>query len=116
MKLSIIIVLLTRYLMEGIQARYGFNFERKPNYDIYLTPTAEHKYTLLWMHGLGDSAEGFLDFFYSPKSVVPNANTKVILLNAPKQPVTCNGGYAMNSWYDILELRGPNKKYDEASV
>ena len=88
--------------MEGGQAKHGFIFERKPNNDIYLTPTAEHKYTLLWMHGLGDSSDGFLDFFFTSKSIVPNQNTKVILLNAPKQPVTCNGGFSMNSWYDIL--------------
>jgi phospholipase/carboxylesterase len=115
MKIIIIIAVL-RYLMEGGQAKHGFIFERKPNNDIYLTPTAEHKYTLLWMHGLGDSSDGFLDFFFTSKSIVPNQNTKVILLNAPKQPVTCNGGFSMNSWYDILELRGPNVKVDEASI
>ena len=47
------------------QAKYGFYFERKPTNDIYLTPEGEHKYTLIWMHGLGDSSDGFLDFFYS---------------------------------------------------
>jgi phospholipase/carboxylesterase len=40
--------------------------------DIYLTPVDEHKYTIIWMHGLGDSASGFLDFFYCTKSIVPN--------------------------------------------
>ncbi len=55
----------------------GFTFEKKPNNDIYLTPEAEHKYTLIWMHGLGDSSEGFLDFFYTKKeNILPN---KVII-------------------------------------
>ncbi len=62
-----------------------FNLEKKPSHDIYLTPkSGEHKYTLIWMHGLGDSSEGFLDFFQCPKPWLPNLNTKVILLNAPK--------------------------------
>jgi phospholipase/carboxylesterase len=68
------------------------------------------------MHGLGDSSEGFLDFFYTEDSVVPNPNTKVILLNAPKQPVTINGGHIMNSWYDILALKGPDVRVDESQI
>ena len=85
------------------EAKYGLLMTKKGN-DIILTPVEEHKYTIIWMHGLGDSALGFLDFFYSKHSIVPNSNTKVVLLNAPKQPVTCNGGMSMNSWYDIFEL------------
>lgn len=53
-------------------ARFGFFKEKKPTNDIYLQPEAEHKFTLIWMHGLGDSAEGFLDFFYSPKPALSN--------------------------------------------
>jgi hypothetical protein len=48
------------------KAKFGFFKEKKPNRDIHLTPeNGEHKYTVIWMHGLGDSSEGFLDFFYS---------------------------------------------------
>ena len=59
------------------KARYGFFYEKKDNEDIYLTPEGEHKYTLVWMHGLGDSSEGFLDFFYSDDTLLPH---KVISL------------------------------------
>lgn len=70
--------------MEGVKpSKFGYYFEKKEK-DIYLTPSVgEHKFTLVWMHGLGDSAQGFLDFFYSDESIISNKNTKVILLNAP---------------------------------
>jgi hypothetical protein len=45
---------------------------KKANEDIYLTPEGEHKYTMVWMHGLGDSSEGGRDFFYSDDSVLPH--------------------------------------------
>ena len=57
--------------MDSASAKHGLIMSKRGN-DIYLTPVAEHKYTLIWMHGLGDSAAGFLDFFYSSNPVVPN--------------------------------------------
>lgn len=34
--------------------------------DIYVTPKeGKHTETLVWMHGLGDTAEGWFDVFYS---------------------------------------------------
>ena len=76
----------------------------------------EHKWTLLFLQGLGDSSDGFLDFFYTRKSILPNPNTKVILLNAPKQPVTINGGATMNSWYDIRSLTAAADSEDEVQI
>jgi predicted esterase len=65
------------------------------------------------MHGLGDSAEGFLDVFNNPEyNVVPD-NCKVLLLTAPERAVSMNGGMKMNSWYDIMQLGAPPKKFDE---
>ena len=87
------------------ETKFGFKIEKKPT-DITLTPVEEHKYTLIWLHGLGDTAEGFLNFFYSEKPWLPNMNTKVILLEAPKQPVTINNGEMMHSWYDIAPILG----------
>ena len=86
--------------------------------DIYLLPQkSQHKFTLIWLHGLGDTAEGFLEYFYSPVTLIPNNNTKVILLTAPEQAVTINGGDIMNSWYDILKVEndedGRKKDVDE---
>ena len=57
---------------------------------IILNPRSEHKYTLIWLHGLGDRPEHF-------KSVFLNANdstgiklpvgTKVVIPTAPERAV-----------------------------
>lgn len=60
---------------------------------IYLDPVAEnqpHQYTMIFLHGLGDSAEGFLTSF-SEEEWLPN-NCRIILPTAPEKPVSCNGG------------------------
>ncbi len=57
--------------------------------------------SVIWMHGLGDSGEGWapivneLDLSGLPgiRFIFPHANT---------MPVTINGGYVMRSWYDII--------------
>jgi len=54
-------------------------------------------------HGLGDSANGWVDTIHqyvSPK--LPHV--RFVLPTAPEQPVTVNGGMPSNSWYDIEAL------------
>ena len=65
--------------------------------DITLMPSV-HQRTIVWLHGLGDTANGFADIFYrSP--VLPD--TKMVLPTAPIQAVTINQGARMPSWYDL---------------
>lgn len=81
-----------------------YNAERGQNREIILTPKSnEIEYSLIWLHGLGDSAEGFLPIFMSDLTPVPET-FKVRLLTAPASPVTINNGMICNSWYDILAL------------
>ena len=55
------------------------------------------------MHGLGDSAAGWVDVAAGPlASALPHA--LFILPTARSQPVSINGGMLMNSWYDIKSL------------
>lgn len=61
------------------------------------------KFSLIWLHGLGDSPLGFTDFFTLPQSPL-NIGARVKLLHAPINPVTLNGGMKMPSWYDIKSL------------
>jgi phospholipase/carboxylesterase len=82
----------------------------KRNDDIYLIPKSEeHKETIVWLHGLGDSAEGFVDVFLDDKLNPVRPSTKVILLTAPSNPVTINNNYAMPSWYDIKVMSSDSK-------
>ena len=69
------------------------------------------RYSLIWLHGLGDTSAGFLDYFDIPISPAYHG-ARVKLLHAPIQPVTINGGMSMPSWYDIKTL-GFDQKRDE---
>lgn len=71
--------------------------------DIYLIPKT-HTETLIWLHGLGDTAEGFFPVFSSEMNPC-SPTTKIVLLTAPIRPVTINMGMKFHSWYDIRDLR-----------
>ncbi len=60
-------------------------------------------YSIIWLHGLGDSSLGFADFFELPQSPLYQG-AKVKLIQAPLRRVTINGGMKCNSWYDIKML------------
>ncbi|GMI91443.1 hypothetical protein like AT4G22300 [Hibiscus trionum] len=58
---------------------------------------------VLWLHGLGDSGpanEPIKTLFRSPEF----RNTKWSFPSAPENPVTCNYGMKMPSWFDIHEI------------
>ncbi|XP_052202661.1 probable carboxylesterase Os04g0669500 [Diospyros lotus] len=58
---------------------------------------------IVWLHGLGDSGpanEPIRTLFTSPQF----ANTRWSFPSAPNQPVTCNRGVVMPSWFDLHEI------------
>lgn len=85
------------------------------NDDIILTPNDGYNSVLIWMHGLGDSALGYKDFFVSNYSPLPK-KMKVHLLTAPKAAVTINGGMVMTSWYDIKSFNKSSDSINESDV
>ena len=81
---------------------------------IVIDPQLSHKATVIWLHGLGDSGEGFAPIV--PEINLPSElGVKFIFPHAPVQPVTINGGMAMRSWYDIKSL-DLDKRADEQGV
>ncbi|MBQ4834102.1 carboxylesterase [Pseudoalteromonas sp. MMG010] len=74
----------------------------------------EHKATVIWLHGLGDSGDGFLPVA-SQLGLPAELGVKFIFPHAPVQPVTINGGMEMRSWYDIKSL-DLDKRADEQGV
>ena len=68
-------------------------------------------FSLIWLHGLGDTSAGFLDYFSESNSPVFKG-ARIQLLHAPIKPVTINGGMSMPSWYDIRTLNSPNVPED----
>lgn len=41
------------------------------NGNIILSPLAEHKFTFIWLHGLGGSPETFVSHFLNKNHIVP---------------------------------------------
>ncbi len=70
---------------------------------IEIQPEAEHKYSVIWLHGLGADGHDF-EGLVPELNLTAKANIHFIFPNAPIQPVTINGGMSMRSWYDILEM------------
>jgi len=62
----------------------------------------KHTATVIFLHGLGDSGEGWAPVTKQLGQYLPHV--KFILPNAPVQPVTLNLGMSMPSWYDIYSL------------
>ena len=57
---------------------------------IYLDPKIKHDQTLIFLHGLGDTSEGFVDLFLQIEVISPS--TRIVLPTAPTRPITINGG------------------------
>ena len=74
-------------------------------------PTA----TVIWLHGLGADVSDFVP-------IVPELGlsedyaVRFIFPDAPYRAVTCNGGYEMRAWYDILSLAPDSRQIDEAGL
>ncbi|CAD8193805.1 unnamed protein product [Paramecium octaurelia] len=73
--------------------------QKQADGSLILFPKSDHKYSLIWMHGLGDTSYGFLSMFQ--KQQIVNPETKILLLQAPKRRVTINKGHVSSSWFDI---------------
>jgi phospholipase/carboxylesterase len=62
-----------------------------------------HQATVIWLHGLGDSGNGFAPIV--PALNIPDTlGIKFIFPHAPVRPVTVNNGMAMRAWYDIKSM------------
>jgi phospholipase/carboxylesterase len=81
---------------------------------IELNPEQPATASVIWLHGLGASANDFLPIV--PQLKLPLDHTiRFIFPNAPAMPVTLNGGFPMPAWYDIYGLAG-NARQDEAGI
>lgn len=75
---------------------------------IIIEALSKHTATIIFSHGLGDTAAGWAPFAASLKGRFPHI--KWILPTAPNSPVTLNGGMAMPSWFDIRSLTPPTPR------
>jgi phospholipase/carboxylesterase len=72
-------------------------------------------WAVIWMHGLGADGSDFVP-------IVPELGLKgtpgvrFVFPHAPAIPVTCNNGYVMRAWYDIVFFDNINRHADEAGI
>ncbi|MGL5335573.1 MAG: alpha/beta hydrolase [Enterovibrio sp.] len=67
---------------------------------IVIEPKGPATAAVIWLHGLGDSGEGFAPVV--PVLGLPQDHQiRFIFPHAPEQAVTLNDGYIMRAWYDI---------------
>lgn len=70
---------------------------------------------VIWMHGLGADGTDF-EPIVSELGLPSAPGIRFIFPNAPHRPVTCNGGYVMRAWYDIISLEPDSREIDEAGL
>jgi len=69
---------------------------------IEIQPESAHKYSVIWLHGLGADGHDF-EGIAPELHLNTEPNIHFIFPNAPIQPITVNGGMKMRAWYDVLE-------------
>ncbi len=77
-------------------------------------PSQPARAAVIWMHGLGATANDFEDV--PPHlGLPPDLPVRYVFPQAPSRPVTINGGWVMPAWYDIQELDGWEREETFAS-
>lgn len=54
------------HILTSIEGPYNVENNTQNEYIKFTPRDHEHKYTLIWLHGLGDTAMGFSDIFGDP--------------------------------------------------
>ena len=72
--------------------------------------------TVFLLHGLGDTAQGWLDVARMLGRNQALQHVRFVLPTAPTQPVTVNMGMSMTSWFDLYSLTDLEQGEDEAGM
>jgi phospholipase/carboxylesterase len=86
-----------------------------PSAPIEIETNATPRFAVIWLHGLGADGSDFvpvIDELGLPEA----AGVRFIFPHAPYRAVTCNGGYEMRAWYDIISLEPTNREIDVAGL
>lgn len=74
-------------------------------------------WSVIWLHGLGDSGHGFAPIVPALIRGRDWPAVRFVFPHAPVRPITINGGMAMRAWYDISDLDfDPTRRGDEDGV
>ena len=73
------------------------------------------RYAVIWLHGLGADGADFPPIV-PELGLAAQPGVRFIFPHAPHIPVTCNGGYVMRAWYDIISLAPDSRQVDENGI
>jgi phospholipase/carboxylesterase len=73
------------------------------------------QYAVIWLHGLGADGSDFVPVI-PELGLSQSPAIRFIFPHAPEMAVTCNNGYVMPAWYDIISLDSTSRKIDEAGI
>ena len=82
---------------------------------IEIDTAAQPTYAVIWLHGLGADGTDFAPVV-PELGLLDAPGVRFIFPHAPAIPVTCNGGYVMPAWYDIISLEPHSRQIDEAGI
>ena len=82
---------------------------------IELETAANPKFSVIWLHGLGADGSDFVPVV-PELGLAAEPGIRFIFPHAPAIPVTCNGGYVMPAWYDIISLEANSRSVDAAGI
>ena len=82
---------------------------------IELVHGADPQYAVIWLHGLGADGSDFVPVV-PELGLAASPGVRFVFPHAPEIPVTCNGGYVMPAWYDIISLEPNSRRIDEAGI
>lgn len=71
--------------------------------------------SVIWLHGLGADGSDFVPVV-SELGLPENLPVRFIFPHAPAIPITCNNGYVMRGWYDIIHFDQINREADSFGV
>jgi phospholipase/carboxylesterase len=79
-------------------------------------PTRETcQWSVIWLHGLGADGSDFVPVV-PHLGLDPAVGVRFVFPNAPAIAVTCNGGYVMPAWYDIISLDRHARRVDADGI
>lgn len=75
---------------------------------VEVNPSSTPRATVIWLHGLGDSGNGFAPIV--PELKLPEELAiRFVFPHAPMRSVTINNGMSMRAWYDITSMDFNNR-------
>jgi hypothetical protein len=78
---------------------------RRADQSALLEPlNCDHKFSLIWLHDLGDTGQDYEEYFTDKQKIEVPAGCKVILPTAPNRQVTVKKDQTERCWFDIFSI------------